>query len=136
MAKSGNTPLELHRQAWLDAHPERDVEWLLRMAKEGFDIHHIDGDHENDDPLNLVLIEHRDHFMLHSGKRQALGRLSNRVEPVNRPPCWWDERPAKYIRPTEKETMKQRAVANYERVQRALVDRCERESPTLRGGLP
>ena len=123
MAKSGNTPLELHRQVWLDAHPERGVEWLLRMAKEGFDIHHIDGDHENNDPLNLVLIEPKDPFLLHSGRHRTL-RLYKRETPVNAAPRWWDERPPKYLRPTEKETREQSAVANYERAQRALVKRC------------
>ncbi len=124
MAKSGHTRLEPHRQAWLDVHPERDETWLRRMAKEGFDVHHIDGDHENNDPLNLVLIEHRDHFMLHSGGRLTL-RPSSYTAPKKRPPFWWDERPVKYLRPTEKETRKQEAVAEYERVQRALVRTCE-----------
>lgn len=35
---------------------------------DGFDIHHMDGVHENNDPLNLVLIECGDHLMLHNGK--------------------------------------------------------------------
>lgn len=79
MTKIRNSPLDLHRQAWLDAHLDRDEKWLLRMAKEGFDVHHIDGNHDNDSPLNLVLIEHRDHFMLHSGSRPALGRVDRRA---------------------------------------------------------
>ena len=124
MAKNCTIPLDLHRQAWLDAHPERDVAWLLRMAKEGFDVHHIDGDHENDDPLNLVLIEHRDHFMLHSGKRRTL-RLGGRIFPVNCAPRWHDEQPPKYIRYTEREAGKRNAVAEYEQTKRALVRACE-----------
>lgn len=39
----------------------------------GFDVHHLDGDHGNNDPANLVLIEHSDHMMLHGGR--TLGRM-------------------------------------------------------------
>lgn len=35
------------------------------MLKEGFDVHHIDGDHSNDHPGNLALIEAVDHLRLH-----------------------------------------------------------------------
>jgi hypothetical protein len=35
------------------------------MTKQGFDIHHVDGDHDNNDPDNLVLIERYDHLRLH-----------------------------------------------------------------------
>lgn len=40
-------------------------------------MHHLDGDHENDAPGNLVLIEHRDHMRLHgfpAGNRLKAGR--------------------------------------------------------------
>jgi hypothetical protein len=50
-------PLQTYHYAWLKVHPERTEEWLLRMFREGFAVHHIDGDHENDEPDNLVLIE-------------------------------------------------------------------------------
>lgn len=63
-----------HHKAWLQAHPHRTVEWLRERIREGFDIHHLDGDYTNNDPDNLVLIEHTDHLMLHTGKRR-LGRL-------------------------------------------------------------
>lgn len=60
---------------WLKAHPGRDMEWLKRMLQEGFDIHHVDGNHDNDDPNNLVLIENLDHMMMHNGKRPSMGRV-------------------------------------------------------------
>lgn len=62
-----------HHRAWLAAHPDRDEAWLRRMTREGFDVHHIDGDHANNDPGNLVLIEHVDHMRLHGMK--TLGRV-------------------------------------------------------------
>lgn len=58
-----------HHVAWLFAHPERSPEWLKEHTRDGFDVHHIDGDHSNNDPNNLILTEHRDHFMLHASKR-------------------------------------------------------------------
>jgi hypothetical protein len=64
--------LEYH-VAWLSAHRHRSAKWLLRRLAEGFDIHHLDGDHENNDPDNLVLIEHSDHMRLHGGR--MVGRL-------------------------------------------------------------
>ncbi len=57
--------MESYHLAWLKHHPERTAEWLLERLEDGFDVHHLDGDHSNDDPLNLVLIEHADHFRLH-----------------------------------------------------------------------
>lgn len=74
-AEMAKRVLSEHRRVWLEVHPERDEAWLRRMGKEGFDVHHIDGDHRNNDPANLVLVEHRDHFMLHSGKRPKLHRV-------------------------------------------------------------
>lgn len=65
--------LQPHHQAWLDAHPHRSEAWLRAMLAEGFDVHHMDGSRENNDPSNLVLIEHTDHMMLHGGR--TLGRL-------------------------------------------------------------
>lgn len=54
-----------HHEAWLSAHPERSSEWLNARILDGFDVHHLDGDHSNNDPLNLVLIDHVDHMRLH-----------------------------------------------------------------------
>ncbi len=74
---ASQSPLGSHRQAWLDAHPDRDGAWLRRMAVEGFDIHHIDGDHSNDGPDNLVLIEHADHMRVHGQAPFRRGRGVN-----------------------------------------------------------
>lgn len=63
-----------HHQAWLEAHPHRTVEWLKARFKDGFDVHHVDGDRENNSAANLVLIEHTDHMALH-GMCRGLGRL-------------------------------------------------------------
>lgn len=46
-------------------HPERTAWWLIDHIRDGFDIHHVDGNHANNDPQNLALIEHRDHMCLH-----------------------------------------------------------------------
>lgn len=54
-----------HHLAWLSVHPERSAQWLKRMLEEGFQVHHIDGDHSNDHPANLALIENVDHMRLH-----------------------------------------------------------------------
>lgn len=35
------------------------------MLEVGFDLHHIDGDHSNNDHKNLILIETNDHFRIH-----------------------------------------------------------------------
>lgn len=56
-----------HHEVWLKAHGERSAEWLREMLVRGFDVHHLDGDHDNNDPKNLVLIECGDHMMLHNG---------------------------------------------------------------------
>jgi len=55
--------------AWLKAHPNRSKEWLSKALVEGFDIHHMDGNHSNDEPDNLVLIESLDHFNLHGSPK-------------------------------------------------------------------
>jgi hypothetical protein len=54
-----------HHKAWLAAHPDRSADWLKRMLVEGFQVHHIDGDHDNNHPSNLALIEGNDHMRLH-----------------------------------------------------------------------
>ena len=66
---------------WLGAHPNRSQEWLQERLRDGFDIHHVDGNHMNDDPANLVLIEHDDHMRLHGCP--TFSRLSKRA---HRPP--------------------------------------------------
>jgi hypothetical protein len=59
--------LDYHK-AWLSAHPDRTEDWLKDKILEGFDVHHLDGNHANNEPSNLVLIEHDDHMMLHGGR--------------------------------------------------------------------
>lgn len=61
------TTLKEHHYVWLKAHPGRDEEWIKTALHAGFDIHHIDGNHENDDPDNLILIELGDHQRIHNG---------------------------------------------------------------------
>ena len=54
-----------HHEAWLSAHPDRTAAWLKELLKEGFDVHHVDGDDGNNSPRNLILIEAADHMRLH-----------------------------------------------------------------------
>lgn len=60
-----------YHHAWLTAHPDRSIQWLRDRLADGFQVHHVDGDHSNDDPLNLILIEGVDHLRLHSGSLKA-----------------------------------------------------------------
>ena len=73
-----------YHHAWLGAHPERDEAWLRERLKDGFDVHHLDGDHENNDPLNLVLIDGADHLMLHNGSKRLSRVLTVRISPERR----------------------------------------------------
>jgi hypothetical protein len=59
-------------------HPHRTEEWLQERLRDGFDVHHIDGDHSNDDPINLVLIECVDHLRLHGKEMNRLEVLARR----------------------------------------------------------
>lgn len=63
--------MERYHLAWLSVHPERTQEWLKQKLAEGFQVHHIDGDHFNDDPHNLLLVDGVDHLRLHSGSIRA-----------------------------------------------------------------
>lgn len=67
--------MEEYHAVWLADHPNRTEDWLRQRLAEGFDIHHLDCDHSNNAPSNLVLIEHVDHLRLH-GNNVKLGRLS------------------------------------------------------------
>lgn len=69
------TAIQPHHAAWLAANPHRSAEWLAKRFLDGFDVHHVDGDHGNNDPTNLVLVEHGDHMLLHNGKARTLGRM-------------------------------------------------------------
>lgn len=65
-----------YHYAWLSDHPERSEEWLRDRLREGFHVHHLNGDHDDNHPENLVLLEGSDHMMLHTGgKRTKLGRM-------------------------------------------------------------
>ncbi len=97
------------------------------MAREGFDVHHVDGDHENNLPDNLVLIEHRDHFMLHSGKRPTyLDVRTTRVVTMDAPssiPHWWDAQPARQVAEgLTPEERRAEAFVEYENAKRVLVE--------------
>ena len=67
--------MQPHHEEWLAAHPYRSAEWLRERIADGFDVHHIDGDHDNNDPTNLILIEHGDHMALHNGGVIIEGRM-------------------------------------------------------------
>ncbi len=73
--------MEVYHYKWLEYHPNRTREWLSDRLKEGFDIHHIDGDKNNNEPDNIVLIDHADHIMLHTGVRpgKTIRYLRNRT---------------------------------------------------------
>lgn len=73
--------LKYYHVVWLKEHPHRSARWLQDKLLDGFDIHHCDGDHSNNDPKNLVLIEHTDHMMLHNGKLRHIGRLGFTPKP-------------------------------------------------------
>ena len=70
--------LAKHHEAWLIAHPERSAQWFRRVIADGFDVHHLDGDHDNNDPSNLALIEYTDHQAVIHGHK-VLRRL---IKPV------------------------------------------------------
>lgn len=59
-----------HHAIWLAAHPYVDAEWLRAKIQEGFHIHHVDGDHCNDAPENMLLIFGPDHTRLHTLERR------------------------------------------------------------------
>jgi hypothetical protein len=66
-------PLLSYHRAWLSKHPERTEAWLRDRPRDGFDVHHLDGNHSNDEPSNLALVEHHDHMDLHGfGMRRLL----------------------------------------------------------------
>ena len=70
-----------HHEGWLNDHPDRTEEWLKDKLKDGFDVHHIDGNHDNDDPKNLALIEGADHMRMHGAHNYS------RLRPGPPPPC-------------------------------------------------
>lgn len=57
--------MQEYHYIWLNAHPDRTETWLKDCLKDGFLIHHLDGNHSNNVIDNLLLIEKSDHLMLH-----------------------------------------------------------------------
>jgi len=67
-----------YHYVWLKAHPARSEDWLQNKLADGFDVHHLDGVKTNNDPGNLVLIDHLDHMKLHrSGGFNRMAKLTN-----------------------------------------------------------
>lgn len=66
--------LQSYHYAWLSIHQDRTEDWLRDKMAEGFDIHHVDGDHYNDAPSNLILIDALDHMRLHGANLNRLLR--------------------------------------------------------------
>lgn len=86
--------LERYHETWLAAHPYRTEAWLRERMAEGFDVHHIDGDHDNNVADNLMLIEHGDHMWLH-GMGKKLHRLRPKTGPRKNKPWTMAEPVAK-----------------------------------------
>jgi len=61
--------MQIHHRFWLQGHPNCTEEWLKQRIAEGFCIHHIDHDHNNNDVSNLALIYGTDHTRLHKYMR-------------------------------------------------------------------
>jgi hypothetical protein len=73
------SPLDSHHKAWLQAHPERTEDWLRERLADGFEVHHVDGNGDNDHPLNLALVEGRDHVrVVHRHPRGTAEMISAR----------------------------------------------------------
>lgn len=66
--------LKSYHHIWCD-YNHKPVEWIILKLEEGFHIHHVDGNHFNDDPTNLVLIYGPDHLMLHGLKKNRSPRV-------------------------------------------------------------
>lgn len=63
--------LKSYHLVWLSCHPERSADWLKQRLADGFHVHHADGDHGNDAPENLILIEGLDHMLIVHGHKVA-----------------------------------------------------------------
>lgn len=62
---NGKVVLAAHQKAWLEHHPDRTAEWLKQRLRDGFHVHHIDGNAGNNESRNLALVEGKDHMHLH-----------------------------------------------------------------------
>ena len=51
------------------------------LIPEGYDIHHIDGNHDNNDPINLKAVSLQEHFDIHysQGDYAAANRIAQRM---------------------------------------------------------
>lgn len=92
-----------HHKSWLLDHPDRTEEWFESRIKDGFDVHHVDGNHYNNDPANLILIEGADHLRLHSGSLKA-GIKNWRINQSEIRKL----RPVKHVFPTKKQLAENR----------------------------
>lgn len=79
-------PMESYHMVWLASHPNRTLEWLQERMRDGFDVHHLDGDHGNDAEENLVLIECLDHMRLHGRSWNRLVRNPLRKRSLRQKP--------------------------------------------------
>lgn len=63
--------LQSYHRVWLSCHPGRTEQWLRERMADGFHVHHADGDHTNDAPNNLILLEGLDHMLIVHGHKVA-----------------------------------------------------------------
>lgn len=61
--------LQKSHRIWLSCHPNRTESWLRERLEDGFHIYHADGDHKNDTPSNLIMIEGLDHMLIVHGHK-------------------------------------------------------------------
>jgi len=64
--------LKEYHYLWLSFHKDRTEEWLREKLKDGFAIHHRDGDHYNNTIHNLILLERIDHLRLHNSSLKVM----------------------------------------------------------------
>jgi hypothetical protein len=83
-----NQGLEEHHFAWLRKHPERDETWLCERLRDGFHVHHLDGNHNNDSEENLVLLEGKDHMGLHGVKGKPVHAKGGKKRQRRTPRLW------------------------------------------------
>jgi len=75
---------EAYHRVWLACHPEKDEAWLRARLREGFQVHHVDGEHGNDAAGNLMLVYWKDHFRYHNGLRRIGEKPQTRTEESRR----------------------------------------------------
>ncbi len=76
--------LQPYHRVWLSCHPGRTEQWLKERLADGFHIHHADGDHSNDDPNNLIMIEGIDHMLIVHGHKVAGVFTSERAREMSK----------------------------------------------------